>query len=424
MRVNIKFLFIIPLTIVTQFTQAQVLDIYTCLDSSEKNMPLLRQQPLMQSLLDNQLNNFSKAYLPTINLTGQTSYQSDVPELPFVVPGSAGLDIPHAQFRAYVEVTQPLLDAGVSKAIKHLTVAQTETNLKALELAAHEYKKQVAKVYFQLLLVGEQQKIVVKTLDLLRQREVIIKDALESGVSQQNDLLKLQSELLQLEGKLDALANAKMSGLQVLSLLTGIDAIGRELEIPEIQDTTRSDMRNNLDLQFFESQQKSLMAGESMINAQRKPRISAFGQLGVGAPNPYNIFQNTTSSFYMAGIRASWNIWDWGKSSVERQNLQLKNQMIFEQQSQKAIEIESKISKMRLERERLFRTLERGNKMVQLRTQIRKNAQIQLDEGIITTMDYLTEVLNEQVAELNVVVDNISFHQNSIMLQFETGILN
>jgi outer membrane protein TolC len=416
-------LIVIGIVILNFPTEMQAQTLYACLDSAEKYMPILKQEPIMAELLQNKLKIYNRGYLPMITANGQATYQSAVPELPFSFPGVPTIDIPKFQYRAYLELYQPVFDAGVSSAQKTAEKAKNEVSLMALEVGLSEYKKQVAKLYFQMLLVDDQLEIISKTLELMAEREKSVRMALENGVTQQNDLLKLQSEVLQQEKKRNELTSAKEGGMEVLSILTGMEMQNGKLEIPVIENEIVLDYASNLELKLINTQQKGLMATEKLLRSKRLPVINLFGQGGLGAPNPYDLFNPDLSGYGLVGLKATWNIWDWGKTSLERKNLRLNSRLMDEQQNQKKVEIESRISQMRAESEKLIKALEWDGKMLALRSQIRKNAEVQVEQGVITSTDYLNEVLAEQLTELTRSVDQISLYQNQVMLQFETGIL-
>ena len=401
--------------------QAQQLDLYTCLDSAAVHMPLLGQQAMMDEVLSNKLKNYNKAYLPKITASGHVSYQSVVPELPFSVSGTPGLEIPKVQYRTYIEVYQPLFDAGMSSALKISEAAQSDVAFKALEVKESEYKKQVARLFFQMLLVDDQWSIISKSIELMREREKSIQSAIENGIAQLNDMLKLKSEILSQEKKLDDLNSAKVSGMEILTLLTGINTENRILVVPEVKGSIEHSIIGNPELQLISARQAGLMATEQIIKTQRLPRVNAFGQLGMGTPNPLNFFEKDLSTYYMAGVHASWILWDWRKTAVDRASLKIRIQMLDAEQSQKKIEIETRVNRIRNDGEKLSKALERDEEIIVLKEQIRKNAAVQLDQGIITPTEYLYEVLSEQLAELNRSVDEIALVQNQIMLQFETG---
>lgn len=402
---------------------AQPLDLYTCLDSAAAHMPLVNQQASLNELLKNKLSTYNKAYLPVITLNGQASYQSAVPELPFVMPGTPALDIPKFQYRGYAELYQPLFDAGLANAARISENAQHEVSLMTLELSVHEYKKQVAQLYFQVLLVTDQVQIVNRSLDLLKAREEVLQAAIKQGVAQQNDLLKIQSETITQEKRLDELESAHTSGMEILGLLTGIDTKNRTLAVPDVKGSIDYGFTANPELQLISRRQASIAATEKMILAQRLPRVNAFGQAGIGAPNPYNFFEKDASPYYIAGVRATWNLWDWGKTSRDRKAIGLNRQLFSDQRSQKEMEIQRRVTQIKTEGERLSRALEHDQKIVDLRSEIRKNAAVQVEQGIITSTDYLNEVLAEQLARLTKSVDQISLYQNHVLLQFETGVI-
>jgi len=95
--------------------------------------------------------------------------------------------------------------------------------------------------------------------------------------------------------------------------------------------------------------------------------------------------------------------------------------MVVEQQNQKKLEVESNLRTIKHQGDKYAKALERDEEILTMKSQIRKNASTQLDQGVITPAEYLDEVLAEQVAELNKSVNEISLYQNQIILQFETG---
>jgi len=401
---------------------AQKIDVYAYLDSAVKNMPLSNQEATLNKLLTNNLENLSKAYLPTFNLVAQGSYQSDVPELPFKIPGSDGLNIPNAQYRSYVELSQPLFDGGYSKAYKSMAESQTLVELKSLEVIQREYKKQVATLYFQVLLLKDNREILSKAIDLLKQREGVLKALVENGVGLESDLYKLQSELLKKDGELADLHRAERRTLDVLYIMTDVDVAVGDFVLPKMM--AEQPVEKNLsEIQLLMLKKANLGAGEAVLKAHRMPKLQAFGQVGFGNPNPYNFFQNTNSTFYMAGIRASWNIWDWNKSQVEGHSIRLKQQLVDNQKEQKIKEIEIRLHGMNDDGKRLMDQIERDKLNVELRTKIRANAQSQLDGGIITTVQYTEEVLAEEMALRALSINKINYAKNEFMLQFENGVI-
>ena len=151
------------------------------------------------------------------------------------------------------------------------------------------------------------------------------------------------------------------------------------------------------------------------------PRIGVFGQGGVGSPNPYNFFEKDLSSYYIVGLRLKWTIYDWGKASQDRRNIQLTNQLLSRQYEQKSIELQSNLVQLHAKSEQASRSLIKDDEILLIRTTIRQNAAVQLDQGVITNSDYLEEILAEQLAELTKSMDQIQLHQYQTLIRFELG---
>lgn len=418
-----KVLFLSGLFIGMNQAFAQALTLDACLDSAATHMPLLRQQPVLAATLENKIRNFNTAYLPVITANGQVSSQSDVPELPFSFPGVPELNIPKNQYKAWLEVNESIYDGGLAAAQKAAETSGNDVSLQSLAVDLNEYRKQIVEVYFQVLLADRQTEIVNKVIALLNEKLTSVQAAFKNGVLQQNDVLRIQAELLDQDKQLTQLAMAHGNGLEVLGLLTGIDTDGKALETPQPAAASGVDLSDNPELHLLETQQKSIMATSRLLQAQRMPRLSLFGQAGFGDPNPFNFFKNESSGFYIAGLRASWNIFDWNKVAREKQDIGFNTSLIDFQKEQKKLELQTRVTQLAEERNTYQALVQKDSAALELRQQIRKNASSQLNEGVITSTQYLDEVLNEQQTEINKNMDEISMMKNAVLIQLEQGTL-
>jgi outer membrane protein TolC len=401
--------------------KAQSIDLYTCLDSAKTVMPLLKQKPLLQQELQNKLAIYSNTYLPALSANGQASYQSDVPSLPFKIPGFSGLNIPKDQYKMYLQLSQPIYDAGMSKAQKEVATASTATSLQQLEVSLNAYQQQIVTVYFQTLLAEAQINIVRETIGVLQQKEQSVNGAYQNGAGQQNDVLNIQASIIDEEKNLASLQNAETTGLQILSLLTGIDTRNKTLQIPASVNNISYDITKNPSLVLINTEQKNVLASNDLYHSERLPHISLFGQAGMGDPNPYNFFKSSNSPFYIAGVQANWNIWDWHTSARERDNLQLQSQMLEAEKEQTTMNINTTVIQLTKENDYLQQMLLKDDTLISLKKQIRDNAAHQLDEGVITSNDYLQDVVDAQQAEIQQQIDQLNINKNQILLQLENG---
>ncbi|NQV52568.1 MAG: TolC family protein [Flavobacteriales bacterium] len=420
---NLTLILFALLALRSATVMSQDLSLEECLTATEENMPILRQRGLINASLENKMKDFHYAFLPMVTLNGQATYQSDVPEIS--LPNLPGLDLPKAQYRAYIEVYQPIYDAGVNRAKKNIESSETELDLARLELSALEVKRKVAQVYFQILMLEEREAIVGKTIELLLEQEETVKNATALGVLTENDILRIASERLQQEGVLDELKSALSSGSEVLAILTGLDISGRKLSAEENHsDVATGDYLDHPQIKLIRSQQQLVASSEGLLNAKRRPRVSAFAQGGFGSPNPYNFFNKELSPYYMAGVRASWSIWDWGNVKRSKDNLYLRQTMLSEQEHQHRQAIDANIIKIDADIARLGRAIERDNTLVKNRAALRKTATQQLEQGDITSTDLLREILAEQRALTQLSINQVELMLQHILVQFENGTIH
>src|SRR5439155_1143510 len=64
-----------------------------------------------------------------------------------------------------------------------------------------------------------------------------------------------------------------------------------------------------------------------VVAAQTRPRISAFVRGGVGRPG-LDILSTTTRTYWIGGVELQWNPFDWGRTSRERQALELERDAV------------------------------------------------------------------------------------------------
>lgn len=402
-------------------SMAQVLTLNSCLDSARSFMPLLRQQPLLQRKLQDQLSNYASLNLPGISAFGQGSYQSDVPGLPFKVPGFKGLNIPKDQYRVGLELDQPVYDGGLARARGSQARSQERVQEQQLDLNLNQYQRKIVETYFQSLLAQEQLITVGSTLSLLREKARVLESAIRNGTRQPNDLYEIQTEILRQERNQLSLSASLNSGLSVLTLMTGSHEKDSILAIPVPAPRTGGSLDANPTLKLLQAEEIQTRTSGALFHSERMPRISFFGQAGIGSPNPLNFFQSSSALFYQAGLRAQWSVWDWGTFRREQQDIRLEQGMQELQREQSLIDLKSQVSDISHQDSFLRDMQQKDDTILQYRARIRINASHQLDQGTITPTDYLDQVIQEEQARLQEVLDRIELDKNDYLLGLEQG---
>lgn len=406
------------------FVQERV-TLQQCLDKAADHLPVLKQSPVLAAGLQAKLTTWTRQYYPQFTFNGQASYQSDVPSISLPLPGFPGLEIPKAQYRSWIELNQTVYDGGFSSAQKQIEISQNAIQEQMLLVGLKEFRKQIAELYFQVLLLSRQAQLMDRSISLLRDKQKVIESALENGVVQKNDLARIRAEILNLEKKREEVLSAQNAAREILMLLTGwLELETAELTLPDQPGMDAVGMSSAPEIRVLAMQRNSLNSMIGLTRTQRRPRIYAFGQAGIGAPNPYNIFKKDFSNYYIIGIRFGWNIWDWGKSKREVHVAKFQQQLIGLQEEQKRLEISAKVSRLDAEARLAQANISRDREILSLREDIRNTASLQLEEGVITTSQFLEETTARDQAEISLLLDEIIHLKNQYLIRIETGSLS
>lgn len=356
------------------------------------NYPLLRQKPVLDSILRLQVKNTNSAYLPQAELNGQATYQSDVTEIPFKVPGVNIPEFAKDQYRATIDVKQLLYDGGATRQQRELQAIQQQTEQQRLEVELYKVKQQVTQTYFNALLAEEYIRAARLNQADIRQRIDRLSAGVRHGTVLPSNVNMLKAELLKTEQQELSAAASRQGNLAVLQLLTGYEAPGPvKLVLPGTVAAPQADSLLRPELQLYRLQSASLDQQAKLTATRPMPRVSAFVQGGYGRPG-LNMLSNDFSTFYMGGIRLNWTLWNWRYHRTEQNILRLQQRNIDHQSETFTLNTRAQLAQQRTDIDRLVQTLEKDEDILALRTSVKESSAVQLDNGVITVHDYITDL--------------------------------
>jgi outer membrane protein TolC len=385
----------------TAFTQESV-TLEMCYSKALETYPLARQNELLPQSHDIKIKNLNKNYMPQMNVNGQAHYQSDVTKTP--IQNIPGINIPTVEkdwYKLSLDVSQTIYDGSNTSRQKDLEDISLEIDKQGLNIEFYKLKERINQVYFNVLLIKEKNKI----LELHRTTLIAKFKDVESGVrngtllSSNEDVLK--AEIIKAE---QAIAEAKISlkaSLNMLNEFTGL-AMNEETGflLPDVSVNTNTYTNNLPEYFLFSLQQDKLTASKKLTGTSLIPRLSAFGQAGYGRPG-YDMLNVNFDDFYMIGARLTWKPWDWNLSRKQKEVLDIQNEIILSQKEtfdkNVKIDLANKIAEIRKAEELVTRDKE----LIELRERISKSVSSQLDNGVITSSQYLTEINAEASARLD-----------------------
>ena len=370
------------------------MDIFQCFEATEKYYPKTVEKQLIEKETHLKIDNIQAEWYPQIFLNAQATYQSDVVEIDMENSLPFPVDFPapsNDQYMATLDVNQKIYDGGIIKFSKNLEEISGKTSTQSVDVAIHQVKEQVSQVFFGVLLLQKKQAIVENTIQELMEKKKTIRAGVERGVLLSSDLKSVQAELLKLEQKRDELSRKIEAYIQILNELTGLDINSKhKLALPNIKLTDSLNLKRP-EHKLFWLQIEQIEMNKSLVKSQKYPKVFAFGQVGYGRPG-LNMLEDEFDNFYMMGIKFKWNIWDWKQNSRKRQILDVKK---------KSVEVERKTfdNKLTVNMKTILADIEnyrdaidRDERIISLRREVAKSAKSKLENGTITSSEYISEL--------------------------------
>lgn len=393
---------IVILCLISRWGVAQdSISLVTCHTQALDNFPLIKQREILDKITAEKINGLKTGYLPQLNLNGQASYQSDVTELPIKVPFVTIPGVDKDNYKIYVDVNQVIWDGGMISRQKALESIGLKADQQNLEAELYKLKDRVNQLYFSILSIQKNKKILESVLDDLAQRQARLESGVRNGIILESQLDVLKAEKLKVEQQMAELDVNKQAGLEMLGEFTNKQyPVNVGLTIPVIGEITFTGENKRLEPFVMDLQMQRLDVSKQLAVSRYKPKIFGFAQAGYGKPG-LNMLKSEFDTYWMVGAKFSWNIWNWQQLRKDKNVLDLQKDIIVTQQQtfnkNLALSLENQAAQVR----KYQVLLDKDNEIIELRNKVTRSASSQLENGVITSSDYITELNNETQARLN-----------------------
>ncbi|MGN6533656.1 MAG: TolC family protein [Ginsengibacter sp.] len=395
-------LFLITFTLLAK-AQSDSITLDSCYVWAKKNYPMVKQYELIAKSDEYTLENLSKGYLPQININGQATYQSDVTQLPKAIPGVSVLS--KDQYKIYAEANQMIYDGGVIRLQKKLQQANSIVDQQKLEVELYQLKNRVNQLYFGILLIDEQLKQNALTKNDIQLGLDKINAQIANGTALQSSADILKAELLKgeqqtIESNFNRKAFTDMLGLFINKSLNEKTIFSKPENISSSGEIKRPE------LILYDYQNKIFDAQNNLLTAKNNPKLSFFVQGGYGRP-AFNILSNNFDPFYIGGLRLSFPLSGFYTIKNERELISISRQNTEVQKNTFLFNTQLAIKQQSADITKLQAFLKTDDEIISLRTNVKKSALAQLENGVINSGDYLREVNAEDSARQNKVLHEI-----------------
>lgn len=387
------------------FAQLPQLTLNECYQLAEKNYPLIKQQELIAKTKAYTIGNIQKGYLPQFNVSGQASYQSAVTQVPIKVPNQTIPQISKDQYKLYAEVTQLLYDGGAIKEQKKIQRTGTIVQQKQLETELYTIKERINQLFFGILLIDEQVKqneLLINNIQLGLNK---VNVAIANGTSLKSNGQILQADILENNQHNTELLASRTAYINMLSVFIG-QKLDDSTKLAKPQSITTSQQINRPELQLYEAQYINLDAQKGLLKSKTLPKFSLFFQGGAGRPG-LDFLNNDLTGFYIGGLRLTWSPSAFYTQKKERAIIEINQQSVAVQKETFLFNTNLNITQENAEISKYEQLLSSDDAIIDLRTKIKATALVQLDNGVITSNDFLKEINAENEARQNKILHSI-----------------
>jgi outer membrane protein TolC len=399
----------------------QTLMLDECFDKARNNYPLTKQKDLIEQTKNLTVSNVWHGYLPQINISAQASYQSDVTSLPITLPGLTIDKLSQDQYKVIADVTQTIYDGGLMSSQSGLQESLSKIDEHKLEVELIKLKERVNNIFFSILLVDEQ---LIQTDIMLSDLNSSIKKleaAYKNGIISKSELDVIKAEYLKVKQKVFELSSTRSFLLNNLGLLLNekLDETIKLLIPAELTFQSQTEIqRPELNLL---SAQKTLIDNQSgLSNSKIIPKASLFFQGGYGKPT-LNMLKNNFDWFYIAGIRLSWSFSNLYSYSNENEISDLNKLSIETQEEAFKLNTNINLNQQRADLIKLEEMIKVDKEIIELRKSVLNAAKAKLDNGTITSNDYLRELNAKDLAEQNEILHRIQLLQTQYNYKITSG---
>ena len=401
---KLKYIFLLFIGLINA---QETITLEQCYQWSRENYPLIKKQELIKKAEQYTTENALKGWLPQVNITAQATYQNDVTQFPVKLPNMNVEPLSKDQYKVFADVSQTIYDGGNIRNQKNLAKIQSEVQNIQTEVELDKLKERINQIYFGILLTDKQLLQLKLTKSDINEGIKKAEAQLKNGVIFRSNLDVLKAELVKIEQKEIELQAIKQNFVQMLSyfIKKNIDE-NTQLETPEKILLTKNNNRSELKL--FDAQKQLLETQRKIINTKNTPKLGAFFQGGYGKPG-FNMLKNEFDTFYIAGVRLNIPITGFYTKKNDLQLLDNQSQDIEIQRenflfNQNFTEIQQKN-----DLDKIQNLIDKDDELITLRKSIKKASLAQLENGVITTNDYLREVTAEEQAILTKITHEIQY---------------
>ena len=377
------------------------LTVQQCRALAVQNSPLQQKKLYAESIAALQTDNIRSNNLPRIQVSAQATWQSDVFGLPISSPLFEIPQVPKDQYKLGLDVSERIWDGGSDRYVRQQRALERDLAAAQVDVDVFQLREVVTDLYFKTLLLQESDAVLEASKDDLKRKLAQAEAAVTEGAALRTSADQVKLQILKTNQQIVGIQSDISALKEILSRWIGLEKADFELVTPPLSDAAGS-LEKRPEFGLFDLQQRGYQLQKDRLRLLKQPRIEAFAQGGLGRPNPFNFFETGFEPFLLLGLRASWTPFDWGNQRRDAQVLDIQMKNVDAQRAAFVQRLEAGNLKDQWEMTVKYkRQLEQDDAIVRLQEDIIRRADAQVQNGVMTMTDYLSQVNLLTQARLN-----------------------
>jgi outer membrane protein TolC len=397
------------------------------LSAATSTDPRQRQLVIQQRANALRLQSIAAERLPSLGVNAQSQYQSSVTKIAAPIPGIAFPTPPHDTYDAHLDADEPLFDPTLAprRDVERARLAESQAQVRGTLFGV---RQELTESFFTVTALQER---IAETdaaiVDLAaRLRETAIR--FREGAALRGDTAAIAATLAERRQDRLALLFDRSAALARIGLLTGRTIRDSVVFLPPSTDSAVRDALRSLDTlrarpeyEQFSATRDRLAQQSRLASAQTHPRVSAYGRFGYGRPG-LNMLSSDFQTYWLAGVQLRWTPFRWGTTDRDRELLELEREIVATNEAAFARSLERAVQPALATIARLDSTLALDERIIALREQVAREAQLQLREGVITAALYVDRSTDLLTARLRRIQHRVALEQARVTLLNTLGV--
>lgn len=388
---------------------------------ARENYPMIKQKDLIKQTANLNIENLSKGFLPQFTISGQATYQSDVTKIDIPVPGFKIEPLSKDQYKVLADVSQLIYDGGVIKQQNELQQLNSEVQQQKIEVELYKLKESVNQLYLGILYLDAQKEQVGLIEEDIQIGIKNMEAQVQNGIAFRSNLNILKAELLKNQQRIIELDASRKGMIETLELFMNAHlAKDVVFEKPSVNSNIPEAEINRPEIKLYADQSKLFDHQSKIIKARNQPKASFFLQGGYGRPT-FNFLKNQFDFFYIGGIRFNWSLSGLYTKKNDNQLVQINKRTVDEEKETFLLNTNTRLKQQQSEIDKMNLLIASDEEIIALRDSVKEAAKAQLQNGVITANDYLTEINAEDQARQSLITHQILLLQAQINYQTISG---